>query len=112
MRLVHDNMMRHGEKSAKIDMIRKSGMMPDIRQGNTIEEQQFEEFLYGALDGMSFKESATCFTGLKSTIYYAFEALNYREVYLPKNTIKFGIAAQKFSEATNTIYAYFLILKF
>ena len=66
--------------------------MPDKRMGNTQEEQQFEEFLYGALDGMSFKESATCFKGLKSTIYYAFEALNYREVYNPKNILKFGIA--------------------
>ena len=78
MSIIHDNMITHGEKANKIDMIRKSGMMPAIRKGNTLEEQQFEEFLYGALDGMSFKESATCFTGLKSTIYYAFEALNYR----------------------------------
>lgn len=108
MGVVHDNMMRHNERSSHIDMMRKGGMMPSYRAGNTVEEQQFEEWLYGALDGMSFKESATCFTGLKSTIYYGFEALNYRQVYIPSNTIKFAIAAQKLSEATNTIYAYLL----
>jgi hypothetical protein len=34
--------------------------------------QDLEQFLYGLLNGLSFGGSATCTSGLKMTIYYAF----------------------------------------
>lgn len=71
-----------------------------------IEDQanMLEYFLYGFLQGMSFNETASCKAGLINTIYYAFEAFDYREVYLPWNTLKFGVATTKLTESTNTIY--------
>ena len=73
---------------------------------DTIESQSqvVESFLYGFLQGMSFNETVDCKAGLINTIYYAFDALTYREIYLPWNTIKFGVATSKLTEATNTIY--------
>jgi hypothetical protein len=53
---------------------------------------------------MSFNETVNCKAGLVNTIYYAFEVLQYRQIYVPSNTIKFAVATSKLTEATNTIY--------
>jgi hypothetical protein len=73
---------------------------------DTLESQtaMLESFAYGLLQGMSFNETVNCKAGLFNTIYYAFDALDYREIYLPWNTLKFGVATTKLTEATNTIY--------
>ena len=98
-------MMKHVDKASTIHELRASGKLKEFRGELSAEARMIEEFLYGFLEGMSFKEQASCYSGLTSMIYQGFEALNYREVYKPWNTLKFTVATQKFSEATNVVYA-------
>jgi hypothetical protein len=70
-----------------------------------------EFFLYGFLDGFSYKKDNTCESGLTNIIYYLFEAYKYKTVTDPSNTMQFAIAMQKFTESTNTIYAYCLLIE-
>jgi hypothetical protein len=64
-----------------------------------------EAFLYGILEGLSFGDNPTCKGGLVSGVYYAFTALENKEIYNPSKIIKFQIAVQKVVESSNTIYA-------
>ena len=65
-----------------------------------------ENFLYGFLSGFSFGSNTACNSGLTTTIYYAFESMKYREIYLPWNIMKFTTVQNKLTESTNKIYAY------
>jgi hypothetical protein len=56
-------------------------------------ESNLEELLYGLLDGMSFKKNEECYSGLVSAIYYAFDALENKDVYNPTKTLKFVISS-------------------
>ena len=76
-----------------------------IEAGNSEWINHLEQSLYGLLDGMSFKKDANCYSGLTSTIYYAFDAYSNKEVYNPTKSLKFVISTSKLTEATNTVYA-------
>ena len=51
-----------------------------------------ENFLLGYLDGASFLGNSSCTSAMNGVIYYVFEVIKYREVYLPSNTMKAVIA--------------------
>lgn len=65
-----------------------------------------EQFAYGFLDGWSFDEINVCSTGLYSAIGSFFDCLEYREIWIPSNTIALPLAINEFEEAMNTIFAY------
>lgn len=105
MATLHTKASRHVEKADHIHAMRASGKLKDMRGELSETAQHFEYFLYGLLEGMAFKEKATCYGGLVNVIYQAFEILQYKDVYNPTKTLKFTIATQKFSEASNIVYA-------
>lgn len=105
MASIHHTMLKHVDQAHQIMEWRKSGKLAEMRGELSKEARMAEEFLFGLLDGMSFKESMTCYGGLVNVVYQGFEALNYRQVYAPWNTLKFTIATEKLAEASNTVYA-------
>jgi len=63
-----------------------------------------EQFLTGFLKGSAFGGSQ-CNAALQGLIYYGFEVIQYREIYLPKNVMKANIAIQKLQEAAGLFSA-------
>lgn len=57
-----------------------------------------QEFSYGFLDGASFLGSPSCVAAMEGCIYYFFLVLDNRNVYLPSESMKAVIYAQKLSE--------------
>jgi hypothetical protein len=57
-----------------------------------------EDFLNGALKGCSFNGNVNCEAAMSGCVYYAFDAINNRDVTNPSKIIKLGIAAQKLQE--------------
>lgn len=106
MNRLHSKMM---EINARGDLI-----LDQLEKGQTVSKRHnlgstfdsFESFLKGALSGMTFvNDGGACKNGLLEIVDQAFNLLNYREIYIPSNTMKFGISINKLSEAGNTVYA-------
>ena len=104
---VHDKMMEHISLAVIIDEKLATGALAEERRVHGLYQWQIdlEGFLYGALNGMAYNNSATCASGLKAGINYAFQMMQFSEVYLPWNTLKFSVAMNKLSDAGNTVYA-------
>jgi len=60
---------------------------------------------------MSFGTNPDCESGLYTAIYQSFEAYDHIQIYIPANTMKFTIAAQKASDALGLIYAYVIYFR-
>jgi hypothetical protein len=107
---LHETMMSHVSLAAVIEDQRVTGKLKEkrLKAGLYPWQVDAENFLYGALNGMSYNGSASCNSGLKSSITYLFDMFEFSSVYLPWDTMKFVIAGQKLSEAGNTIYAYLI----
>jgi hypothetical protein len=68
--------------------------------------QELEAFLKGLLNGMTFSnDGGACKSGLIEMVDQGFNLLDYREIYIPSNTMKFVISINKLNDATNTVYA-------
>jgi hypothetical protein len=65
-----------------------------------------EQFLYGALVGMSGTGQPVCVNSLRLSIYYGFQVFQYREIYLPQNTMKAQIVGNKLTESGNKVFTY------
>ncbi len=74
--------------------------------GQEINYKAQEKFLYGLLDGLAEQGTNACKDGLALLIWSVYEAIEYRDAYIPRNTMKFTMALSKLNEATNTIYAF------
>lgn len=66
----------------------------------------FETILYGLIEGTTAFYSETCRGGLMNTINGVFRMVDHIELWLPHNTIKFGMSANNAIEATNTVFAF------
>ena len=100
-------MMRHvGNANHIMNLAQQKTSAHTVK--DVVDEQAnvVEYFLYGFLQGMSFNTTESCKAGLINTIYYGFETFQYREIFKPWNTLKFGVATTKLTESTNTIYTY------
>eukprot|EP00349_Pseudokeronopsis_sp_Brazil_P007534 CAMPEP_0202968518 /NCGR_PEP_ID=MMETSP1396-20130829/13863_1 /ASSEMBLY_ACC=CAM_ASM_000872 /TAXON_ID= /ORGANISM="Pseudokeronopsis sp., Strain Brazil" /LENGTH=104 /DNA_ID=CAMNT_0049694937 /DNA_START=223 /DNA_END=533 /DNA_ORIENTATION=- len=64
------------------------------------------ELAFGFFAGMSFSGDDTCATGLNAVVFYAYEVYNFREFYMPSNSMGFALASQKLTESYNSIYAF------
>ena len=51
-----------------------------------------EYFLLGFLNGLSFEGFDVCSTGLSSAVIAGIDCIQYIEVYIPENTMKFTLA--------------------
>jgi len=104
--MLHESAMKAYQKRSKIEYL--------LEQGSSVAGEldldalfvDVEQFLYGFLDGWSFDEINVCSTGLYSAIGSFFDCLEYREIWIPSNTIALPIAINEFEEAMNTIFAY------
>lgn len=106
MNVLHNKMMT---MNAKADM-----SLAAAARGETVSKkigldpayQTFEQFLKGLLKGMTFaNDGGACKSGLLEIVDQAFNLLQYREIYVPSNTMKFAISVNKLSDASNTVYA-------
>ena len=62
--------------------------------------------LYGIINGATFLGSAECTDAMKGCIKYGFQCYDYKEAYLPSNTIKLVISGEKLQENASKFYAY------
>ena len=59
----------------------------------------------GYIDGAAFLGNVACTASMKGIIYYFFEVVKYRKVYLPWVTMKNVISDQKLEEKASVFYA-------
>lgn len=59
---------------------------------------------------MAFSVEDNCYSGLNALVYYAAELYDARNFYLPANTMKFGLAANKLTESFNQVSTYSIFL--
>jgi hypothetical protein len=83
----HVAQYEHIMASAKADIKSRKTNGPKVNDALSAQASNLEYFLFGFLNGMSFNESVACNSGLVNAILYGFECYQYKEVYLPWNTI-------------------------
>ena len=59
-----------------------------------------EDFILGFINGSSFSGSVKCQAAMSQVVFYGFQVVSYREVYIPKNIMKAAIAVQNLNQAT------------
>lgn len=62
------------------------------------EISMLEDFLLGFVGDSKYLGTEECTAALGKMIYWGFEMLGHREIYLPKNTMKVVIAFQRYQE--------------
>ena len=55
---------------------------------------------------MSGSGQPVCVNSLRLSIYYGFQVFQYREVYLPQNTMKAAIVGNKLTESGNKVFTF------
>ena len=65
-----------------------------------------EAITFGVIDGIVAYFSTTCHTGLFAFIDAAFRILDYWEIWLPWNLMKFNMSINYLFEATNVVFTY------
>lgn len=63
-----------------------------------------ETALFGFLKGASFIGNPQCISAMEGIIFYGFEIVKYREVYIPSITMKAIVSAKKFQERISLFY--------
>lgn len=106
MNALHNKMMHINAKGEAIMAAAERGDTQSKRIGLVSTYITLESFLKGFLKGMTFaNDGGSCKNGLLEIVDQAFNLLEYREIYIPSNTMKFTISVTKLSDASNTIYA-------
>jgi hypothetical protein len=99
-------MMKANAKGQLIEANLEKGLTVSKRLNLGDTYDQFESFLKGLLKGMTFQnDNGSCKNGLLDIVEEAFNLIEYREVYIPSNTMKFMIALNSLNEAGNVVYA-------
>jgi hypothetical protein len=66
-----------------------------------------ESAFYGVIDGLStFLTSTSCTGGMANVVNAAFRMLDHIAIYDPRNTMKFTLASNNLTDATNIVSAY------
>ena len=98
--------MKLNAKGQAIEAAMDRGESVSKQIGLSADYENFENFLKGLLRGMTFaNDNGACKGGLLNIVTEAFHLLDYREIYIPSNTMKFMISMNKLNEASNTVYA-------
>lgn len=63
-----------------------------------------ETAMFGFLKGASFIGNPSCISSMEGIIFYGFEIIKYREVYIPSITMKAIVSAKKFQERISLFY--------
>ena len=63
-----------------------------------------ENFMFGAVEGMSFLITEQCLDSINLSILYGFDAISHRNIANPSNIMKFGISAVEFNNAWSFVY--------
>ena len=105
MEQLHNNMMRINAQGQAIEAAMDRGESVSKRIGLS-QYADFENFLKGLLRGMTFaNDNGACKGGLLTIVQEAFNLLEYREIYVPSNTMKFMISLNGVNKASNTVWA-------
>ena len=64
-----------------------------------------EDFLNGFIQGMSFQGNAQCEAAMQGMIFYGFELVENRQVYIPSKSMVAVIAYQKLQAQVSLFYA-------
>ena len=97
--------MKHSSIAEQIRAQRVERAYEDM-SAREINYQYQEDFFQGFLEGISKGGQLQCQDGLTLFIWSIYQAIEYREAYLPWETIKLAIALAKLNESSNTIYAF------
>jgi hypothetical protein len=62
--------------------------------------------LYGIIDGLTADFDTNCAASMYGVVNGGFRANEYKNVADPRNTVKFQMATNQFTESTNSVYAY------
>lgn len=66
-----------------------------------------EAAFYGIIDGLSsFLTNTSCTGGMANIVNSAFRMVDHIAIYDPRNTMKFTIASNNLTDATNIVTAY------
>ena len=117
---IYQNAERHSTKAARLYAYHeaRSGRNLKAERMNAsydeLKEQQddgatldyYQAILLGLIQGLTAGFSVNCRDGLALAVTSAFTIYRNREVYDPRKTMKFTLATNNFSEASNTAYAY------
>jgi hypothetical protein len=103
---LHNKMMAAVGRSENSLAALDRGQTVSAKIGLEEEYVLLESFLKGLLRGMTFSnDGGACKSGLIDVVDQAFNLLEYREIFIPSNTMKFAISVNKLSDAGNTVYA-------
>ena len=65
-----------------------------------------QRLIEGVIQGVTGVFDFTCQDGMMTTVNAAFMSAHYSSIWVPEHTIKFQMALQNMSEATNVVFAF------
>lgn len=69
-------------------------------------DRYYENMIYGAIDGLTADFDTNCAASLYGVVNGGFRAKDYKNIVDPRNTVKFQMAVNTFTESTNSVYAF------